>query len=500
MFRKHSSSPVRCYRPTLEMLEVRALLSTFTVDRLTDHNPNGGGEGSNQAGDLRYCIWNAANGDHIAFGAGVTGFINPAAALPALAHSVSIDGPGPVMLIVRAGFTVDAGTVSISGLTITSGNADYGGGISNYGQLTVSNCTISHNSAGEGGGIFNSYGATLTISNSTIAGNEAFNSYGVGLGGGIYNRGGTLTISNSTIFANTGFGGFEGGGVGGIYNSYDATLTVSNSTISGNSGDLNGCGGIESDGTLNMRNSVLAGNIDDYEDQDLEGHLTSSGYNLIGFGGDGFVNTDIVNVENPLLSPLQNNGGSTLTQAPRAGSRALNAGDPAQLGIPDQRGVVRKGGVNIGAYQASASAFFLTAPDTVTSGTAFDVTVNAVDVFGQPAYGYTGTVTFSTSDRDPNVVLPADYTFIASDQGAHTFSGGFTLITPGDQTITATDTADNTIVGSATVTVTGGGDAPGSDRGADSADAFFALLDPKWSRPRHQNGDLAFWDGWTSTS
>jgi hypothetical protein len=43
------------------------------------------------------------------------------------------------------------------------------------------------------------------------------------------------------------------------------------------------------------------------------------------------------------------------------GSPALNAGDPNQLGTADQRGVLRTGGVNIGAYQASASAFVLTA-------------------------------------------------------------------------------------------------------------------------------------------
>jgi hypothetical protein len=58
----------------------------------------------------------------------------------------------------------------------------------------------------------------------------------------------------------------------------------------------------------------------------------------------------------PMLGPLQNNGGPTETMAVLAGSPALNAGDPSQLGVADQRGVVRDGGVNIGAYQASASA------------------------------------------------------------------------------------------------------------------------------------------------
>jgi adhesin/invasin len=61
-------------------------------------------------------------------------------------------------------------------------------------------------------------------------------------------------------------------------------------------------------------------------------------------------------------------------------------------------------------------------------------------------------VTFSTSDTDPGIVLPADYTFTAADAGVHTFPGGATLITSGDQTVTTTDTVSG-ITGSVTVTV-----------------------------------------------
>jgi hypothetical protein len=158
--------------------------------------------------------------------------------------------------------------------------------------------------------------------------------------------------------------------------------------------------------------------------------------------------------------PLQDNGGPTQTEAVPFFSRALNAGDPNLLGTTDQRGVVRRGGVNIGAYQASASAFLISAPDTVQSGAPFDVTVTAVDSFGQVAVGYTGTVTFSTSDTDSGVVLPADYTFTAADAGVHTFTdtglGEITLVTPGDQTLTVTDTSDDTINGNATITVMNG--------------------------------------------
>jgi hypothetical protein len=188
------------------------------------------------------------------------------------------------------------------------------------------------------------------------------------------------------------------------------------------------------------------------------GSINSQGHNLIGdgHGTGGFTATDQVgtaaNPIDPGLGPLQDNGGPTQTMALLPGSPAVNAGDPAQLGTADQRGVVRSGGVNVGAYQASASALILTTPDTAQSGEPFDVTVTAVDVFGQVAVGYTGTVTFGTSDTDPGVTLPPDYTFTAADGGTHTFTGEVTLITPGDQSLIVSDLAGG-FSASQTVTV-----------------------------------------------
>jgi hypothetical protein len=104
---------------------------------------------------------------------------------------------------------------------------------------------------------------------------------------------------------------------------------------------------------------------------------------------------------------------------------------------------------------APAVSFALSAPASVASGGPFDITITALDPYGNTDTGYTGTVTFTTSDADAGVVLPADYTFQPTDGGAVTFAGGFTLVTPGDQTVTATDTASG-INGSATVTVVGG--------------------------------------------
>jgi hypothetical protein len=341
------------------------------------------------------------------------------------------------------------GTLTVSNTTISGNRNGYGGGIENYGMLTISVATITGNYAEyQGGGIYNvtypGYEATLTLSNSTVSANSTgiseFNedehTYE---GGGIFNAG-TLSVTNSTLNGNT-------SQLGGSVSNH-GTVTISSTTITVNR--VNGSyfvpyasgGGIRNLGTLNMRNSIVAFN-DAPVARNLYGSLASSGYNLFGDpqGGSGFVSTDLLNVD-PLLGPLQNNGGPTQTMALLPGSPALNAGDPAQLGTADQRGVVRTGGVNIGAYQASASAFVLTASAAVTAGTPFDVTVKAVDTFGQVAFGYTGTVTFSVKDPDPAVVLPFDYTFTADDQGTHTFTSGITLITPGTWTLTVADLAN----------------------------------------------------------
>ena len=68
--------------------------------------------------------------------------------------------------------------------------------------------------------------------------------------------------------------------------------------------------------------------------------------------------------------------------------------------------------------------------------------VHALFDLGSPVSGPFASDRFTVTDTDPAVVLPADYTFTADDQGRHTFSGAFTLITPGDQTLTVADLAD----------------------------------------------------------
>jgi hypothetical protein len=74
------------------------------------------------------------------------------------------------------------------------------------------------------------------------------------------------------------------------------------------------------------------------------------------------------------------------------------------------------------------------------AGAAGSVTVTALDVYGNTATGYSGTVHFSSSDGA--AVLPADATLSA---GVGTFS--VTLRTAGTQSVTATDTGNSSITG-----------------------------------------------------
>jgi hypothetical protein len=305
------------------------------VDRLTDD-----GTGSNLAGDLRYCITNATDGDDIQFG--VTGTINLKSPLPFLTHSISVEGPGADQLTVRGVgyariFTVVGGTaILLSGLAITNGVLydDGGGGIRNEGTLILINSSVLGNHAygmyseGLGGGIYNT--GILTVTDTTISANSA--SGGAvdccGFGGGIFNYGGTLTLSNSTISGNSA----DGNG-GGIFN-YQGMVTVRNSTIAG---QLEGRG-VSNGGTLQAGNTIVASNTALFG-CDLCGNLASLGHNLIGnsHGGSGFDDTDLLNVD-PLLGPLQDNGGPTLTMALLPDSPAIDAGDNTDAPDWDQRG------------------------------------------------------------------------------------------------------------------------------------------------------------------
>jgi hypothetical protein len=95
---------------------------------------------------------------------------------------------------------------------------------------------------------------------------------------------------------------------------------------------------------------------------------------------------------------------------------------------------------------STATASFVVAgyPSPIIAGATNNFTVTAKDVNGNTDVGYTGTVRFSSTAQ--KVVLPTNYTFLASEHGIHTFSA--TLKTAGGQSITVTDLVIATFTGS----------------------------------------------------
>jgi hypothetical protein len=134
---------------------------------------------------------------------------------------------------------------------------------------------------------------------------------------------------------------------------------------------------------------------------------------------------------------------------------ALFTAGAQTLTVQDTTDSSMMGSATVAVAAAPADHLLITAAPTAVSGAPFDVTLAAVDPFGNVDMNYAGTAHWASSDTDPGVVLPADYTFQGSDAGMHIFLTGTTLITPGDQTLTATDTVSG-ITGSATVTVDAG--------------------------------------------
>jgi CSLREA domain-containing protein len=264
-----------------------------------------------------------------------------------------------------------SGTISISGSRIFANSTNGPGGAIRWDDFlapgSIANSSIDSNSAEAAGGIFQEFQA-LTITGSTIAGNSATGSIGIGGGIAARNPGVTTTLANSTVSGNSAPG--DAGGISVDQSTLNLrNATVTNNTADSDNGDSPGDGGgvvRYSTATINARNSVVAGNFDVSggapDCSTVMGGFVSEGYNLIGnISGCPFTNNnDIVNTA-PLLGPLADNGGPTQTHALLSGSPAINAGNPAtpdgsgaSCFSSDQRGQARGGTAvrcDIGAFE-----------------------------------------------------------------------------------------------------------------------------------------------------
>jgi hypothetical protein len=275
------------------------------------------------------------------------------------------------------------GTLTVLDSNFLNNNATgSGGGIAAGGPVTsITNTEIDGNTSGAtGGGIF-ANGTTLTVQSSTLADNlSGGDGGGIELetvGAGLFHG---STITDTTITGNTALNnaGANGGGIDAPV-VFTGDVKLLNDTINANSSSTGG--GIFWAGTtgsnLGLQNTIVAGNfaLVGPDADNPGGAFTDLGGNLIGVSGTGSGNTGFTdattqtgtpdNPLDPLLGPLQDNGGPSIgapghkmtlqTELLRAGSPALGTGILPGAPLTDERGFasVVDGLINVGATSSA---------------------------------------------------------------------------------------------------------------------------------------------------
>lgn len=230
---------------------------------------------------------------------------------------VTIVGPqdgSPLTIVGTSGriFEIQSNAmVAISDLMLSGGSSvGNGGAIRNEGVLNLDRVTIANSTAqGNGGALHNVTGAELNLRLSTISGNTATDA------GGLLNEG-IAFIQSATITAN-----HSATGIGGIVSAVAAQTTISN--------------------------TIVAANTNGPEAGDTGGIFTTGGTNLIGrvgsatgfseSAGDLLGGTQSTGPIDPILGPLQYNGGAADTHLPLPGSPAIDRGQQESGTVLDQR-------------------------------------------------------------------------------------------------------------------------------------------------------------------
>jgi len=321
---------------------------TWLVNSLADP---GDGVCANNECTLREALAAAQSGEHITFKSNLSGTIALTAGELVIAKGLFIDGPGADRIAVNGQnasrvFRIGLGPgVTITGLTITRGNAigGEGGGIrvEDGGRLTLIGSMVTGNAAVNGGGI-RAEGA-LTLVGTTVAANTAV------IGAGGIGTSSELTVRRSTISGNA---ASQGGGIE-VFCSAGCPAALYSSTVTANTA-TNDAGGIFNIATsFVIFNTIIAGNrakgspTDPGADCLDVGTFQSLGYNLTAANtGCGIAGpTDVIvspsQVFTTVLEPvLAANGSPRFTHALIERGYAVDAGYcPGESG--DQRGFPR---------------------------------------------------------------------------------------------------------------------------------------------------------------
>lgn len=281
------------------------------------------------------------------------------------------------------------------------------------------------NGAGGGGGF-------APITGARGGSNRGGGGGGLGLGGAIANKSGTVALVNCTVSGNTvgggaggtsqsgGSNGANGVGVGSAVFNYNGTFTATNSTLAGSAGIYTVVDG--GNPSVSLTNTIL----DEIGYQIFGGngtYSTSGSNNLIRSNG-GF-SGGVVSSADPLLGPLQNNGGPTSTHSIPLNSPAVDTGADAVTAslTTDQRGNARqsRGRVDIGAFELQNRLPVAAAQSGVAAnqGQAITITLSATDPDGD-------SVTYSIVSQPTKGTLSAisgnQASYTGTSPGADSFS------------------------------------------------------------------------------
>jgi hypothetical protein len=373
---------------------------------------------------------------------------------------------------------------------------------------TITSSEIDNNSTLQAGGGILANGTTLTVLDSTLAGNT---SGGTGGGGLEIDTTGTgaaaSSVTNTTLFGNDALNAGTttiGGGVAlGSAGAYSGTTTFLNDTINGNYASSGGGAAVAAaaTGSVSFENTIVAGNrtpTTDPDYQPLAGHVSSQGGNLIGNNnGDAFFNqnSDQSGVD-PLLGPLQNNGGPIAgaagssqvlsTEALMASSKAVGKGIAAGVTAADERGFNRVAGrVDVGAVEfqpLSSSIGLVSSANPATFHQPVSIVATVAGVPAGSNVAPSGSVTFTLDGvaQAPVALVDGAATFnvpttwavgahsvAVSYGGDNTFTGSTQSLTetvsPVATTTALTSSANPVLAGQpATFTATIGSQVPGA--------------------------------------
>ena len=385
-----------------------ARAQAYVVNTLGDPAGPGCDTGAGFAGSLRQCILQANVGgavtNTITFT--VTGVITLTQGEIAVSggQNLIMAGPGARKLAIDGNASsrifnlANATTLHLDDVTLQNANAaSPGGAIRSTGTLDINGVNFTGNKATDSAAIFTLGAAVSTsVANSTFTGNQAVTS-----NAGVFEEdAGTTTMTNVTVTGNSAAGGYP------AFANCAGTWSLTSSTITSNTAPnpLNGALASCSAEQFAVTDTIISGNSIDCK----PGVVTDDGWNLDSAHGCGFATGspkfDQIDTD-PTLSALANNGGSTNTQALKAGSPAIDAGSTPVCISADQRNSARSVPgdpvCDIGAYEFGTPIITSVNPTSGTSTCGTTVTVNGLRLIGLTA------VTFG-SNPATNLVINGD--------------------------------------------------------------------------------------------